>query len=257
MRDGEAAAAGLGMRGTFGHFMFVNGAADLVRLGRWDEAQERLEAAERLELRLDHGRAPRGGRRRAVRAPRRDGARPLAARCGDRTRRRRHPEPSSSRPSMARSRHSPPSRATRARRAGRSRRRWRRSARTADPLYRHRCTRSACVRRPTPARSRRAPTSCSRSSKCMPESAAGARERARWRAPSARRLAGASDAAAWNAGDGALGRARRAAPGGYARLAPPRRCSSPAAVADAEELLRSRRAAAAALFSAPTAAGGG
>ena len=52
MREGEAAAAGLGMRGTFGHFMFVNGAADLVRLGRWDEAQARLEAAERLELGL-------------------------------------------------------------------------------------------------------------------------------------------------------------------------------------------------------------
>ena len=38
METGERAAARLGMRGTFGCFMFVNGADDLLRLGRWEEA---------------------------------------------------------------------------------------------------------------------------------------------------------------------------------------------------------------------------
>ena len=58
MTDGEREAAQLGLRGSFGHFMFVNGADDLLRLGRWDEAAERL----------------RGGRRWSSRGP--------AARCG-------------------------------------------------------------------------------------------------------------------------------------------------------------------------------
>ena len=38
------------MHGTFGQFMFVNAADDLRRLGRWDEAVQRLEQAERLDL---------------------------------------------------------------------------------------------------------------------------------------------------------------------------------------------------------------
>ena len=42
MVDGEREAARLGLRGSFGHFMYVNGADDLLRLGRWDEAAERL-----------------------------------------------------------------------------------------------------------------------------------------------------------------------------------------------------------------------
>jgi DNA-binding CsgD family transcriptional regulator len=50
MLEGERFAAQHGMRGSFGAFMFVNAAGDLLRLGRWDEAAERLAAAERLEL---------------------------------------------------------------------------------------------------------------------------------------------------------------------------------------------------------------
>ena len=50
MTDGEREAAQLGLRGSFGHFMFVNGADDLLRLGRWDEAAARLEAAATMEL---------------------------------------------------------------------------------------------------------------------------------------------------------------------------------------------------------------
>ena len=50
MVDGEREAARLGLRGSFGHFMYVNGADDLFRLGRWDEAAERLEEAARMEL---------------------------------------------------------------------------------------------------------------------------------------------------------------------------------------------------------------
>ena len=37
MDDGEREAARLGLRGSFGHFMFVNAADDLLRLGRWDD----------------------------------------------------------------------------------------------------------------------------------------------------------------------------------------------------------------------------
>jgi DNA-binding CsgD family transcriptional regulator/tetratricopeptide (TPR) repeat protein len=55
MAAGERVAARLGMRGTFGHFMFVNAADDLLRLGRWDEAEARLLEAERLDLGVTAG----------------------------------------------------------------------------------------------------------------------------------------------------------------------------------------------------------
>jgi DNA-binding CsgD family transcriptional regulator len=62
MIAGEAAAARFGMRASFGNFMHVNGADDLLRLGRWREAAQRLEEAERLDLgvtgrALDHATA--------------------------------------------------------------------------------------------------------------------------------------------------------------------------------------------------------
>ena len=50
MVDGEREAARLGLLGSFGHFMYVNGADDLLRLGRWDEAAARLAEAERIDL---------------------------------------------------------------------------------------------------------------------------------------------------------------------------------------------------------------
>jgi ATP/maltotriose-dependent transcriptional regulator MalT len=50
MVDGERAAARLGMRGSFGRFMQVNAIADLLRLGRWDEAAEQIDALEGLDL---------------------------------------------------------------------------------------------------------------------------------------------------------------------------------------------------------------
>ncbi|MDA0160235.1 AAA family ATPase [Solirubrobacter ginsenosidimutans] len=50
MVEGEQAAARLGLRGSFGHFMYVNGADDLLRLGRWDEASERVGEAARMDL---------------------------------------------------------------------------------------------------------------------------------------------------------------------------------------------------------------
>jgi DNA-binding CsgD family transcriptional regulator/tetratricopeptide (TPR) repeat protein len=50
MVEGERFATQHGMRGSFGNFMFVNAAGDLLRLGRWGEAAERLAVAERLEL---------------------------------------------------------------------------------------------------------------------------------------------------------------------------------------------------------------
>ena len=50
MIEGEEVAARLGMRGAYGSFMYVNAAADLLRLGRWDEAAERLAEAGRRTL---------------------------------------------------------------------------------------------------------------------------------------------------------------------------------------------------------------
>jgi DNA-binding CsgD family transcriptional regulator len=50
MIEGEAIAGQLGLRGSFGRFMHVNAAVDLVRLGRWDEAERRLAGAARMDL---------------------------------------------------------------------------------------------------------------------------------------------------------------------------------------------------------------
>lgn len=50
MGDGEAMAARLGMRGSFGNFMYVNATEDLFRLGRWDEVALRLAESSRMEL---------------------------------------------------------------------------------------------------------------------------------------------------------------------------------------------------------------
>ncbi len=50
MLDGEREAALLGLRSSFGRFMFVNAADDLLRLGRWEEAEARLAEAARLDL---------------------------------------------------------------------------------------------------------------------------------------------------------------------------------------------------------------
>ncbi len=50
MDEGEREAARLGLRASFGDFMYVNGADDLLRLGRWDEAAERLDEAARRNL---------------------------------------------------------------------------------------------------------------------------------------------------------------------------------------------------------------
>ena len=50
MRAGEREAARLGLRASFGRFMYVNAADDLLRLGRWDEAAERLAEAARIDL---------------------------------------------------------------------------------------------------------------------------------------------------------------------------------------------------------------
>jgi DNA-binding CsgD family transcriptional regulator len=52
MVTGEHTAAELGMRGAFGNFMYVNAVEDLLALGRWDEAAERVRGAERLDLSL-------------------------------------------------------------------------------------------------------------------------------------------------------------------------------------------------------------
>jgi DNA-binding CsgD family transcriptional regulator len=43
MDDGLAMAQRLGMEASFGRFMIANAAEDLLRLGRWDEAERRLE----------------------------------------------------------------------------------------------------------------------------------------------------------------------------------------------------------------------
>jgi DNA-binding CsgD family transcriptional regulator/tetratricopeptide (TPR) repeat protein len=50
MIAGEQTAARLGMPGSYGHFMYVNAIEDLLALGRWDEAEGRVLAAERMEL---------------------------------------------------------------------------------------------------------------------------------------------------------------------------------------------------------------
>ncbi len=50
MVEGEEVAARLGMRGSFGHFMYVNAADDEFALGRWDAAQARLDEAARMDL---------------------------------------------------------------------------------------------------------------------------------------------------------------------------------------------------------------
>ena len=52
MVDGCHAAERLGLQGSFGRFMAVNAAEDLFRLGRWDEAEQRLRDTGRLKLRL-------------------------------------------------------------------------------------------------------------------------------------------------------------------------------------------------------------
>ncbi|MDA0174494.1 LuxR C-terminal-related transcriptional regulator [Solirubrobacter taibaiensis] len=50
MDEGEREAARVGLMGSFGQFMYVNGADDRLRLGRWDEAADRLARAARMEL---------------------------------------------------------------------------------------------------------------------------------------------------------------------------------------------------------------
>ncbi len=55
MDAGERAAARLGMRGSFGRFMYVNAIDDLLRLGRWDEAAARLREAGRMDLSVTAG----------------------------------------------------------------------------------------------------------------------------------------------------------------------------------------------------------
>jgi ATP/maltotriose-dependent transcriptional regulator MalT len=52
MDEGNTFVSRLGMRGSFGQFMYVNGADDLFRLGRWDEVAARLGEAERMPLGL-------------------------------------------------------------------------------------------------------------------------------------------------------------------------------------------------------------
>ena len=75
MVDGEREAARLGLRGSFGHFMYVNAADDLFRLGRWEEAAERLEAAAADGPLAHRGRAAPRDRGAAARRARRPGAR--------------------------------------------------------------------------------------------------------------------------------------------------------------------------------------
>jgi len=73
MESGERAAARLGMRGSFGCFMYVNAIDDLLRLGRWDEAVARLQAAERMDLSVTAG-AMHGASAAQVHALRGEGA---------------------------------------------------------------------------------------------------------------------------------------------------------------------------------------
>jgi predicted ATPase/DNA-binding CsgD family transcriptional regulator len=51
MEEGAATCARLGMSASFGRSMTVNAAEDLLWLGRWDEAERRLEETSRLEVR--------------------------------------------------------------------------------------------------------------------------------------------------------------------------------------------------------------
>lgn len=48
MLDGERLAQRLGATGSYGNFIAVNACDDLLRLGRWEEADERLRALSRL-----------------------------------------------------------------------------------------------------------------------------------------------------------------------------------------------------------------
>jgi DNA-binding CsgD family transcriptional regulator/tetratricopeptide (TPR) repeat protein len=50
MLEGEKLAARMGMTGSFGHGMSLFAAEDLMRLGRWHEAEERLRWTARLNL---------------------------------------------------------------------------------------------------------------------------------------------------------------------------------------------------------------
>jgi DNA-binding CsgD family transcriptional regulator len=52
MLEGEKLAARMGMTDSFGRAMSLNAAEDLMRLGRWEEAAERLRWTARLNLRL-------------------------------------------------------------------------------------------------------------------------------------------------------------------------------------------------------------
>ena len=62
MTDGSASGQ-LGLRGSFGHFMFVNGADDLLRLGRWDEAAGASPGGGRHDGALAHRRRAAAGKR--------------------------------------------------------------------------------------------------------------------------------------------------------------------------------------------------
>ncbi|MCV5927624.1 hypothetical protein OFO11_37575, partial [Escherichia coli] len=50
MRAGRARVEELGIAASFGGFMDVQSAQDALRLGRWDEAERRLEAVAGVEL---------------------------------------------------------------------------------------------------------------------------------------------------------------------------------------------------------------
>ena len=150
MVDGEREAARLGLRGSFGHFMYVNAADDLLRLGRWDEAAERLAEAARMDL------------SRTAAALRRAIAGQLHALRGDLEAARAELDaagddglPSEFLAPLG------GARATLALRRGRPRGRARARRRRARPASRtrstrRRCTRSRCARRPSAAEQARA-----------------------------------------------------------------------------------------------------
>ena len=215
MVDGEREAARLGLRGSFGHFMYVNAADDLLRLGRWDEAAERLAEAARMDLSRTAG----GAAARDVGQ--------LARRCAATSKRRgasSTPRPTTGCPSEFLA---PLARRARGARARRGRRRAPRactstvrSAGVEDPFYtpplyslgaaRGGRRRRAGAGAPPRRRSRRAPARCSRRStrsrrSVVPPDALAAP--ARWRGPSASRRR--RDAPRPQAGRGG-GRVRRA-----------------------------------------------